>query len=149
MIRTAVKIDPWSPNAVVLRMGRLAPLSSCEAETLRDLPRQGRTYPAQTELCLEQRVQPPLLLLSGWACCQRMLSDGRRQILRFVVPGDAIGSLAQPVLPATSTAVALTPVVVADAGPLLRPSDGAGAPLGGLAEAIAMMSHADEVNLRD
>ncbi len=149
MIRTVVGTDLPSPNATILRMGGLAPLSSCEADILRDLPRQARIHPAQTELCREHQVQPPLVLLSGWACCQRILGDGRRQILRFVLPGDAIGSLAQPVLPASSTTVALTQVVVADARPLLRPSDAAGAPWAGLTKAIAMMSHVDEIILRD
>ena len=149
MIRATVVTDLPSPNAVVLRMGRLAPLSPCEADILRDLPRQARAYPAHSELCQEQRVQPPLMLLSGWACYQRILGDGRRQILRFILPGDAVGSLAHPALPPSSTAVALTPVVVADARPLLRPSDAAGSQLAGLAEATAMMSHVDEINLRD
>ena len=45
--------------------------------------------------------------------------------------------------------MALTPVVVADARPLLSTLDEAGAPLAGLAEAIAMMSYADEISLGD
>jgi CRP-like cAMP-binding protein len=45
--------------------------------------------------------------------------------------------------------VALTPVVVADARPLLRGSDENGVPLSGLADAIALMSYADEINMRD
>lgn len=34
---------------------------------------------------------PPRILLHGWAAEQRVLSDGRRQILRFVLPGDIFG----------------------------------------------------------
>ncbi len=130
-------------------MGRLTALSSVETEILQALPQQARHYPAQFDLCLEQRVQSPLVLLSGWACYQRILGDGRRQILRFVLPGDQVGSLARPSLPASSTATALTAVVVADARPLLSTLDDGGAPLPGLAQAIAMMSYADEINLRD
>ena len=94
-------------------------------------------------------MQPPLILLSGWACTQRLLGDGRRQIVRFLLPGDAIGSLSRPGLPAPSAALALTPVVVADARPLLRTTDDDGTALSGLAEAVALMAHADEINLRD
>jgi CRP-like cAMP-binding protein len=41
----------------------------------------------------------PHLLVSGWACCHRLLSDGRRQILCLLLPGDCIG-LAPDGLPA-------------------------------------------------
>ncbi|MGC8015911.1 Crp/Fnr family transcriptional regulator, partial [Salmonella enterica] len=28
------------------------------------------------------------LILDGWACCYKMLEDGRRQIAAFLLPGD-------------------------------------------------------------
>lgn len=34
----------------------------------------------------------PKLLLDGWAAEQRILSDGRRQIYRFLIPGDIVQS---------------------------------------------------------
>ncbi len=141
--------DGRPENAVALRLGRLARLSSAEVDILRDLSQATRHCPAQAELCVEGRVQAPVMLLSGWACHQRILGDGRRQIIRFLLPGDAVGSLARPGLPASSAVLALTPVVVADARPLLRTADENGVPLTGLAEAIAQMSYADEINLRD
>jgi CRP-like cAMP-binding protein len=141
--------DSRPDNAVALRLGRLARLSSVEMDILRDLSQTARQSPAHAELCVEGRIQPPLMLLSGWACHQRILGDGRRQIVRFLLPGDAIGSLSRPGLPASSSALALTPVVVADARPLLRNADENGVPLSGLAEAVARMSYADEINLRD
>jgi CRP-like cAMP-binding protein len=33
----------------------------------------------------------PQIILQGWACHARPLLDGRNQILRFLIPGDAIG----------------------------------------------------------
>ena len=141
--------EPRAENAASMRFGRLARLSGAEADMLRDLPLTGRRHAAQIELCVEGRVQAPLILLSGWACYQRLLGDGRRQIVRFLLPGDPIGSLSRPGLPAPSAALALTPVVVADARPLLRTTDDDGVTLSGLAEAVATMAHADEINLRD
>ena len=141
--------DLRSDNAVTVRMGRLARLSGAELDILRDMQQSSRHHPAQSELCVEGRVQPPLMLLAGWACYQRILGDGRRQIIRFLLPGDSIGCLSRPGLPASSAALALTPVVVADARPMLRTADEGGVPFTGLAEAIAMMAYADEVNLRD
>lgn len=136
-------------SAASLRFGQLARLSPTEEEIVRDLSATARHHPVQTELCVEGRVQSPLLLLSGWACYQRLLGDGRRQIVRFLLPGDAVGSLCQPHLPAVSTAMALTSVVVADARPLLRPTDADGEALPGLAEAVAAMARADEITVRD
>ena len=141
--------DARHDNAVTLRFAGLARLSAAESDILRDLPHMARHHPAQAELCIEGRVQPPQMLLAGWACQQRILGDGRRQIVRFLLPGDAIGSLTRPSLPATSAALALTQVVVADARPLLRAAEENGPPLTGLAEAIEVMSSADEINLRD
>ncbi len=141
--------DPRQDNAVLLRLGSLAKLSAAETDVLRDLSNTARSHTAQAELCIEGRVQPPTMLLAGWACHQRILGDGRRQIVRFLLPGDAVGSLSRPGLPSSSSALALTSVLVADARPLLRAADETGVPLTGLAEAIATISHADEINLRD
>ena len=141
--------DSRQDNAVLQRLAGLARLSPLESEIVRDLSQNARHHPGQSELCVEGRIQAPVVLLSGWACYQRILGDGRRQIVRFLLAGDAIGSLSRPGLPATSAALALTPVVVADARPLIRPTDENGTPLTGLADAIAMMAHCDDINLRD
>jgi CRP-like cAMP-binding protein len=34
---------------------------------------------------------PPFFMLSGWACLARELDDGRRQLVAFLLPGDAVG----------------------------------------------------------
>jgi CRP-like cAMP-binding protein len=36
-------------------------------------------------------VTTPHFVLSGWACSQRVLHDGRRQIFDFIVPGEGFG----------------------------------------------------------
>lgn len=36
------------------------------------------------------------IIISGWACRQRTLPDGRRQIFGFLLPGDAVGVCAAP-----------------------------------------------------
>lgn len=57
---------------------------------------------------------PPRILLHGWAAEQRVLSDGRRQILRFVLPGDIFGFRPTPhiSIPAVTaiSAVAYAPI---------------------------------------
>ena len=141
--------DPRPDNAVTIRLSRLAKLSPAEMDILRDLGQSSRHALAQAELGVEGRVQAPTILLAGWACHQRILGDGRRQIVRFLLPGDVVGSLTRPTLPATSTAMALTSVVLADARPLTKTIGDDGAPLNGLADAVDAMAHADEINLRD
>jgi CRP-like cAMP-binding protein len=34
---------------------------------------------------------PPFFMVSGWACLARLLDDGRRQVLAFLLPGDGVG----------------------------------------------------------
>jgi len=53
------------------------------------------------------------LLLEGWAVRQRVLSDGRRQIFSFVLPGDGLGLCARSDGVALQSTLALTPVTVA------------------------------------
>jgi CRP/FNR family transcriptional regulator, anaerobic regulatory protein len=51
-------------------------------------------------------------LYSGWAFCFKQMPDGRRQILSFLIPGDAVilESLFFPGLPAPFSVKSLTPV---------------------------------------
>jgi CRP-like cAMP-binding protein len=58
-------------------------------------------------------------LLSGWACSQRVLSDGRRQIFDLVLAGEGFGWSPFAEIPAQQAVVALTSVETIDAGPLL------------------------------
>jgi CRP-like cAMP-binding protein len=53
------------------------------------------------------------ILLDGWAVRQRVLSDGRRQIFSFLVPGDIFGLCARPHCEAAYAIVALSSVTVA------------------------------------
>ena len=141
--------EPGPENAATVRFSKLARLSPAETAILRNLGQSTRSVPALAEIAVEGRVQPPAVLLAGWACNQRILGDGRRQIVRFLLPGDVIGSLHRPSSPATCAAVALTPVVLADARPLTRAVGEDGEPLPGLGEAFVAMAYADEINLRN
>ncbi len=140
---------PESGNPLAMRMSSIGPMSSDELDLLRDVAAGGRSFPAQTELCLEGRTQTPQVLLSGWACYQRLLGDGRRQIVSFVLPGDFVGSVFRNNLPAAQTALALTPVVTADARLLLPAAEAGSSSLPGVAAALQHMAHAEDVRMRD
>ena len=72
---------------------------------------RARQVKARSELSAEGRPLPePMLLLSGWAARTRVMEDGRRQIISFLLPGDLIGHCRQTMPVAAATLVTLTPV---------------------------------------
>jgi CRP-like cAMP-binding protein len=75
--------------------------------------------PARTELMRDGDTGPrPQVLLEGWACRQRLLADGRRQIIVVLLPGDLIG-LDQRRRPLPFGLVStLTPAQICEAGAL-------------------------------
>lgn len=56
----------------------------------------------------------PQVIIAGWACQARELSDGRRQIIQLLAPGDIVG-LPSRLSPILCTVVALTPMKTVDA----------------------------------
>jgi CRP-like cAMP-binding protein len=89
-----------------------------------------------------EAVQSALIIVSGWACRSRILTDGRRQILGFLLPGDVLGfhRHRQPI--ATTSVNAITSVSICDA-----PATDARRIGSGLAEAYAMSCALQEAYL--
>jgi len=106
-----------TPPALRLLSG-LAPLTGAEFELVRRCAL--RSERVQTGAVLHPGGDKivPRLILAGWACRVRELPDGRRQILGFLLPGDAIGlgACARPL--DRAPVVALTRVDSADASSL-------------------------------
>ena len=77
-------------HPLVRRFRNLVPLSLFEESTLRALTNKPtRTIAARRDIIREG--DPPRgvqLIVAGWACAYRMLADGRRQNLAFLLPGD-------------------------------------------------------------
>ncbi len=67
----------------------------------------------------------PQFIVAGWACEMRPLAKGGRQIFRFMLPGDAIGSFWPRLSPATCQTMALTRLELLAAAALMA-SDSAG-----------------------
>lgn len=95
-------------------------LSLGESTVLNGLSGRQQHHVAHAELCAEGEIPEARMLLSGWACRQHLMRDGRRQIIGFILPGDTIGPFHQASLPSSCAAVALTPAVSVDARDLLR-----------------------------
>ena len=73
------------------------PTRTSEAETLAlaGVPHDVESFVPSEDILLEGEAFPATcLLLDGWACRYKTLSDGRRQIIGFVLPGDLCSSWA-------------------------------------------------------
>lgn len=105
-----------SGDGVALRvLGAMTTLSPEEQALVSQLCLYRETVQAGCEFSREGEAMPARLIVSGWACRQRSLPDGRRQIFGFLLPGDTVGlSLATRPLDELST-VAVTRVEVVDA----------------------------------
>lgn len=95
-------------------------LGSCQAMTtqaeLRDLAAARsacRTIASGEEVYAQgELVDDFFIVLSGWLFLYQVLQDGRRQILRIVMPGDSFGSISSSMREADHSAQALTGTTV-------------------------------------
>ena len=93
------------------RLSRIAPLEPPAVAALSEAMRQPQLLRPRRDLTVEGReIGSPLLILSGWAARVRILLDGRRQFLNFLLPGDLIGLYHHPRAVAPSSIVTLTDV---------------------------------------
>jgi CRP-like cAMP-binding protein len=121
MTKLAPRAPLRSNDPVVLRLTSLASLSDDEQDLLTELGRYRESHRAGEELLSEgDPARRPRFILSGWACNQRVLTDGRRQVFSFAVPGDGLGVYPRMMPPSPYTAVALTPMETVDATPFLE-----------------------------
>jgi CRP-like cAMP-binding protein len=93
------------------RLSALVPLEESALLALQAAARRGRLVEPRTELQREGApVRERLLILRGWAARTRVLEDGRRQIMSFLLPGDLIGNCHHESPLAVAAAVSLTHV---------------------------------------
>ena len=136
-------------NAAVQRLSGLAELSLEELQILNNLSRHTRSYLPREELWNEGKASTPRIILSGWACRQRTLGDGRRQIVSFMLPGDPCHALERPTIPGSCTVMALTAVVVADAKTLEAAVNVTPNLYPGLTQAVRLLAIHDSLSLQD
>lgn len=96
----------------------LAPRSGVSIDRLRALVRPELTQSVGEGHIWSANVRDgkaPLIVLSGWACEQRILECGRRQIFSFLLAGDLLSGTKAEI-------VSLTPMVVLDASEIMLAS---------------------------
>lgn len=72
------------------KLGQFAAFSDEDRRVLDELSGEGvRAYAAREDIEQEGRKPTDIkLVLAGWACRYKLLADGRRQIMAFLLPGD-------------------------------------------------------------
>ena len=131
------------------RLSAMSRLSVEDVALIQGLGRASRAHPARTEIWDGAAPGAPRVMISGWACQQRLLNDGRRQIVGFLLPGDAVGSLEPPEPASDMACMALTAVVTADAGALVAAVAGGDPAREGLARAVRLLARHETALLRD
>jgi CRP-like cAMP-binding protein len=71
------------------KLENFAPLSREDRRVLANAVRQSRRVPARTDIIREgERPDDVHLVLEGFACRYKIVPDGRRHIMAYLVPGD-------------------------------------------------------------
>ncbi|MGX7708561.1 Crp/Fnr family transcriptional regulator [Methylobacterium sp. Gmos1] len=140
---------PAVPDAALRRLSGYAALAAEEAALLRQVTARPVLVPARTELVRDGEAAPrPQVLLEGWACRQRLLADGRRQIVVVLLPGDLIGLDRRRRPLSFGSVTTLTPAQICEAGPLRDVAAGSGLGGGreaGLAAALRQAREMEEI----
>lgn len=77
------------PNPMIMKLEHGADLTDEDRALLRDLSSRTRQIPAQQDITSEgDRPENVHLVMEGWACRYKLLPNGRRQIMAFLLPGD-------------------------------------------------------------
>ena len=122
-------------------------LSETELDLLRSLGDRRERRVAGEEIVAEgEHASRPQFIVSGWACRQRVLADGRRQIFSILLPGDGIG-FSRSQRAELASVHALTAVETVDAGPVLSAVQTGRAP--GVARALAAIEPLEQMLLLD
>jgi CRP-like cAMP-binding protein len=76
-------------GAMARRLGGPRPLPATDRDAIQGLPFNVRSIEASQDIVYEGGPSTHCcVILDGWTCCYQLLTEGRRQILSFHVPGD-------------------------------------------------------------
>jgi CRP-like cAMP-binding protein len=87
-------------NRLVQKLSQYGPLAQEECDALARATADPRRVATRTDLIREgDRPGPVVVMLEGWACRYKILPNGSRQVLAFLMPGDCcdlrVGLLAE------------------------------------------------------
>lgn len=101
------------PSRLLRKLSAVLTPGAAELRALAEMCGAATRLDARVELVLEGDSRSTgYIFEQGWGCRYRLLNDGRRQILNFILPGDCVGASSN-VMHATDYSVAtVTPAVV-------------------------------------
>ena len=77
-------------NSFVSKLTRLAELTIDDVRALESATARPRRYAARQDLIREgDEPGPVFVMMEGWACRYKILPSGTRQVMAFLMPGDA------------------------------------------------------------
>src|SRR5688572_24475451 len=142
------RLAGWPIDPVVRRLAAFAALSDSETALVRTLAdRRFRHTPGEDLVADSEAGLRPRFILAGWAALLRTLPDGRRQIFRFVLPGDLLAAPSHAGRQSIWNVVAMTALETVDATPAVEAAEAGRAP--GLEDAFAAMVANDDELLID
>jgi CRP-like cAMP-binding protein len=76
-------------HPLLLKLGRFGRINPAERRAVLALLHKSTEVEAHTDLVKQgERLKEAIVIQQGWAMRYRMLDDGRRQIMNFLLPGD-------------------------------------------------------------
>lgn len=101
-------------DKLIRKLSLFIDLTDAERAYLKGLPERSGPVQSRTELVgAGEPMRDVVVLLEGWAIRHRSLSDGRRQIIAFSLPGDVTGMEGNVLQVADHTMTTLTAAEVA------------------------------------
>lgn len=141
---------PFSMELLIRRLVALGPISDHERSLLHSWQQHSKTHMAGSEVFgFKDQRQRPKLIISGWACRERIMANGRRQLLSILLPGDLIGGCVNQRAIDLVEIVAISNVRVIDIAGLLRAVKDNPDEYNGLAHTLSLLSLYEERRLLD
>lgn len=84
------RYGPLMSNMFVRKLNSLADLSAADIAALEEVTANPREFQPRQDMIREgDETGPMFVVLEGWACRYKILPNGTRQIMAFLMPGDA------------------------------------------------------------
>jgi len=140
----------FSADLLARRLAEVTSLGDYERELLRHLKQYAHSYFAGATITDGQSPwTSPSLIVSGWACRERILPNGRRQLLSILLPGDLIGTCAEKRALDMAEVAAISSVRTLSLAPLIRRVEEEPVRCAGIANGISALLFLEESRLLD
>jgi len=95
-MQTNVPKISYSMELLARRLSAVVDLSATERQLLMRHRQDARSYRSGSEVVTaHEPLLAPTLIVSGWACRERITPSGHRQLLSILLPGDVIGGIGE------------------------------------------------------